>query len=244
MKARKNNSNNMNMKMNGSPPPPLPPQIEGNAYANFNHNNPYVQYSPVPTSNSPTKRPIDKVLDTLNHCGKRVEGASRRADTITDNVWHHLRMSPSLADAAMARLTHGTKALTRGDDKVFQQKFETVMLQEKLLHSYACYLSTSTGPVIGVLYISNKRIAFCSDFCHYISPAHPNTYFKVVVQLDQLRAVNPSANRWNPSEKYIQMVTRDGHEFWFMGFISYDKALSNLTQALNPSSGGTHLNPK
>ncbi|CAN6696123.1 unnamed protein product [Malus baccata var. baccata] len=35
------------------------------------------------------------------------------------------------------------------------------------------------------------------------------------------------ANRWNPSEKYIQIVTRDGHEFWFMGFISYDKALRN-----------------
>lgn len=59
------------------------------------------------------------------------------------------------------------------------------------------------------------------------------------MQLDQLRAVNPSANRWNPSEKYIQIVTRDGHEFWFMGFISYDKAFTNLTQALNPTSGGT-----
>ncbi|CAN6696121.1 unnamed protein product [Malus baccata var. baccata] len=50
----------------------------------------------------------------------------------------------------------------------------------------------------------------------------------VVVPLDQLRTVNPSANSWNPSEKYIQIVTRDGHEFWFMGFISYDKALRNL----------------
>ncbi|XP_050365024.1 GEM-like protein 2 isoform X2 [Argentina anserina] len=192
-------------------------------------------------SNMNTKMngPIDKVLDTLNQCGKRVEGASKRVDTITDNVWNHLRMSPNLADAAMARLTHGTKALTRGDEKVFQQTFETIMLHEKLLHSYACYLSTSTGPVIGMLYISNKRIAFCSDFCHYISPAQPNTYYKVVLQLDQLRAVNPSANRWNPSEKYIQIVTRDGHEYWFMGFISYVKALSNLTHAINPSSGGT-----
>lgn len=234
MKARNNN----HMNMNGSPPPP--PQIEGKAYDN---RNPYVQYSPVPTSNSPAKRPIDKMLDSLNQCGKKVEGASRRADTIADNVWQHLRMGPSLADAAMARLNQGTKVLTRGNDKVFQQTFKDVMPQEKLLHSYACYLSTSIGPVIGMLYISNKRLAFSSDFCHYVSPAHPNpTYYKVVVQLDQLRTVNPSANRWNPSEKYIHIVTRDGYEFWFMGFIYYDKALSNLTQALNPShnsSGGT-----
>ncbi|KAM1148654.1 hypothetical protein ACFX2B_029031 [Malus domestica] len=53
-------------------------------------------------------------------------------------------------------------------------------------------------------------------------------HYKAVVRLDHLRTVNPSANRWNPSEKYIQIVTRDGHEFWFMGFISYDKALRNL----------------
>jgi len=51
------------------------------------------------------------------------------------------------------------------------------------------------------------------------------------VQLDQLRAVNPSANIRNPAEKYIQIVTADGHDFWFMGFVSYDKALKTLTEA-------------
>lgn len=63
------------------------------------------------------------------------------------------------------------------------------------------------------------------------------------MQLDQLGGVNPSANRLKPSEKYIQIVTRDGHEFWFMGFLSYDKALKNLTEALQQfreSSGGFH----
>ncbi|KAL6009037.1 Cleavage polyadenylation factor subunit fip1 [Asimina triloba] len=54
----------------------------------------------------------------------------------------------------------------------------------------------------------------------------------VAIQLDQLNAVNPSTNRVNPAEKYIQIVTVDGHEFWFMGFVSYDKALKNLTEAL------------
>ncbi|CAB4321486.1 unnamed protein product [Prunus armeniaca] len=216
-------------------------QFDGAANANYNNsssssNNPYVQYSPVPTTNSATKRPMDNMLESLSQCGKRVEVATKRAEAIADSVWHHLRMSPSLTEAAMARLNQGTKVLTGGGkDKVFQQEFEN-LAGEKLLHSYACYLSTSHGPVIGMLYISNKRLAFCSDFCHYLAPGNPNfMHYKVVVQLDQLRTINPSANRWKPSEKYIHIVTRDGYEFWFMGFISYDKALKNLSQALQIS---------
>ncbi|KAM1039978.1 hypothetical protein ACFX13_029968 [Malus domestica] len=173
------------------------------------------------------------MVEALCQCGKRVEVATRRAEAKAENVWNHLRTCLSFTDAMMARLNTGTKVLTAGgEEKVFQQTFER-MTGEKLLHSYACYLSTSHGPVIGMLYISDKRIAFCSDFSYYLCPENPTLmHYKlgilVVVPLDQLRTVNPSANSWNPSEKYIQIVTRDGHEFWFMGFISYDKALRNL----------------
>ncbi|CAN6559428.1 unnamed protein product [Malus baccata var. baccata] len=175
----------------------------------------------------------------LCQCGKRVEVATRRAEAKADNVWNHLRTCPSFTDVMMARLNTVTKVLTaEAEEKVFHQTFER-MTEEKQLHSYACYLSTSHGPVIGMLYISDKRIAFCSDFSYYLCPGNPTLmHYKldillvnrtlVVVPLDQLRTVNPSANSWNPSEKYIQIVTRDGHEFWFMGFISYDKALRNL----------------
>ncbi|OMO82351.1 hypothetical protein COLO4_23086 [Corchorus olitorius] len=60
-------------------------------------------------------------------------------------------------------------------------------------------------------------------------------YYKVVVELDKLATVDPSANRLNPSEKYIHIVTTDGYEFWLMGFISYDKALKSLNEALRHS---------
>jgi GRAM domain len=56
---------------------------------------------------------------------------------------------------------------------------------------------------------------------------------QVVVPLDRLRAVNPSANAINPSDRYIQVITADNHEFWFMGFVNYDKAMRNLTEALH-----------
>ncbi|XP_057974694.1 GEM-like protein 1 [Malania oleifera] len=199
--------------------------------------NPYVYISPVPSGNPP----VDTLCNVMGRLGKRVEGATRRAEGLFDNVWLHLKTSPSLTDAAMARLAQGTKVLTEGGhDKVFQQTFG-ILPAEKLLKSYACYFSTSSGPVIGTLYITTKRIAFCSDnpLCHDSFLGWKDwTYYKVLVQLDQLRAVNPLTNRLNPSEKYIQIVTKDGHELWFMGFISYKKAVENLSRALQYSTGG------
>lgn len=93
-----------------------------------------------------------------------------------------MKTSPSFSDAAMARLSQGTKVLAEGGyDKVFKQAFQN-LAGEKLLHTYACYLSTASGPVIGTLYITNKRIAFCSDFplSHYSSTGNPEwLYYKV-----------------------------------------------------------------
>uniref|UniRef100_J3LSL8 GRAM domain-containing protein n=1 Tax=Oryza brachyantha TaxID=4533 RepID=J3LSL8_ORYBR len=75
----------------------------------------------------------------------------------------HLRTAPNMADAAVARLAQGTKVYAEGGhDRVFQQAFGVVP-GEQLRKAYACYLSTSTGPVIGTLYLSTARLAFCSD---------------------------------------------------------------------------------
>ncbi|KAK9280980.1 hypothetical protein L1049_003871 [Liquidambar formosana] len=262
---------NANYRMNHSVPP-----VTGSGTGNGGApNNPYVYVFPVPGSSGKSEQPfvfffiviirtalhrypsvsflvgpgpMDMILNILNRCGKRVEDATRKAEVLADNVWHHLKTSPSLTNAAMARLAQGTKVLTEGGhDKVFQQAFG-ILPGEKVLKAYACYLSTSSGPMIGTLYISTKRMTFCSDFplYHYSSTGQQEwMYYKVVVQLDQLSTVGPSGNSLNPSEKYIRIITRDGHEFWFMGFISYEKALKNLTEALQHSrdcSGGIPLN--
>jgi hypothetical protein len=55
---------------------------------------------------------------------------------------------------------------------------------------------------------------------------------QVVIPHTQLRSVNPSTSRTNASEKYIQVVSVDNHEFWFMGFVYYDSAVKNLQEAL------------
>ena len=74
-----------------------------------------------------------------------------------------VKTGPSIADAAMGRIAQGTKVLAEGGyEKIFQQTFDTLP-EEKLKKSYVCYLSTSAGPVMGILYVSTSKLAFCSD---------------------------------------------------------------------------------
>lgn len=74
-----------------------------------------------------------------------------------------MKTGPSVTEAAMGRIAQTTKVIAEGGyDKIFQQTFETFP-EEKLKRSYACYLSTSAGPVMGVLYLSTAKLAFCSD---------------------------------------------------------------------------------
>lgn len=54
----------------------------------------------------------------------------------------------------------------------------------------------------------------------------------MVIPLENIGTVNPVTMRENPSERYIQIVTVDGHDFWFMGFVNYDKASKHLMNSL------------
>jgi hypothetical protein len=52
-----------------------------------------------------------------------------------------------------------------------------------------------------------------------------------------LRSVNPTASQQNRAERYIQVVSVDNHEFWFMGFVNYDSAVKNLQEAVRGVQG-------
>lgn len=79
------------------------------------------------------------------------------------SFFNAVKTAPSFADAAVGRIAQGTKILAEGGyEKIFRQTFETVP-EEQLQNSYACYLSTSAGPVMGTIYVSTAKLAFCSD---------------------------------------------------------------------------------
>ncbi|MBA0570178.1 hypothetical protein Golob_003862 [Gossypium lobatum] len=240
-----------------------PPADHGSPKPTPNRSNPYITHTPAAdsSSNSFKGKPshiekMDIVKDVLGRWGKKVEEATRKAEDLAENTWQHQMMfsdvahtclfptripayrdivktNSSFTDAAMGRIAQGTKVLAEGGyERVFRQTFETVP-KEQLLNSFACYLSTSAGPVMGVLYVSTAKLAYCSD--------NPLSYkngsqtewnlYKVVIPFHQLRAINPSSSKINPAEKYIQVICVDSHEFWFMGFLNYNGAVTCLQEA-------------
>ncbi|KAG6705253.1 GEM-like protein 1 isoform X2 [Carya illinoinensis] len=200
--------------------------------------NPYISAAPAPAPSSAVKNKMDSVKDVLGKLGKKAVEATKKAEDLAGNMWQHLKTGPSFADAAVGRIAQSTKVLAEGGyEKIFRHNFETAP-EEKLLKTYACYLSTSAGPVMGVLYMSTAKLAFCSDnpLSYEAGEQTQWSYYKVVIPLHQLRAVNPSTSKVKAGEKYIQVISVDNHEFWFMGFLHYDSAVKNLQGALQPNS--------
>ncbi|KAL5543059.1 hypothetical protein UlMin_010769 [Ulmus minor] len=122
-----------------------------------------------------------------------------------------------------------------GVEKIFQKLF-SVTEGEKLLKASQCYLSTTAGPLVGLLFISNHKIAFCSQ--KSIKFSSPNgelirVRYKVVIPVNKVKCANESENVKKPSQKYIEIVTVDNFDFWFMGFTNYKKAFKSLEQAIS-----------
>ncbi|XP_006305491.2 GEM-like protein 1 [Capsella rubella] len=209
-----------------TPPPPSQPIPAATTMPP--ESNPYVSPAPVP------RNTMDSVKDALGKWGKMAADATKKAEDLAGNVWQHLKTGPSVADAAVSRIAQGTKIIAEGGyEKVFKQTFECLP-DEQLRKTYACYLSTSAGPVMGVMYLSTHKLAFCSDNPLTYKEGEQTrwSYYKVVLPVNQLKAVNPSTSRVNTSEKYIQVISIDNHEFWFMGFVTYESAVKTLQEAV------------
>ncbi|XP_060209922.1 GEM-like protein 5 [Lycium barbarum] len=191
------------------------------------HPQPYVVYSPI--DRQPSNNPLDSVVNMFNSW-------SNSAETIARNIWHNLKTGPSVSEAAWGKLNLTVKALTEGGfEPLYKQIFATDP-NEQLKKIFACYLSTTTGPVSGTLYLSTTKLAFCSDRpLSFRAPSGQEawSYYKVAIPLGNIGTVNPVVMRENPPERYIQIVTIDGHDFWFMGFINFEKATHHLLETLS-----------
>ena len=65
---------------------------------------------------------------------------------------------------------------------------------------------------------------------------------QVSIPLRKVKRVDPSENVKNPSQKYMEIVTVDNFDFWFMGFLNYQKSFNCLQQALSPTGTVSILN--
>ncbi|RZC75102.1 hypothetical protein C5167_050582 [Papaver somniferum] len=124
-----------------------------------------------------------------------------------------------------------------GMQRIFKQTFR-IEEGERLLKASRCYLSTTAGPIAGLLFVSTEKVAFCSEKSLTISSTNGGfirTPYKVVIPIEKIKRVEESQNIDKPKQKYIEIVTIDHFDFWFMGFVNYDKAFKTLQKSINIS---------
>jgi hypothetical protein len=56
---------------------------------------------------------------------------------------------------------------------------------------------------------------------------------QVMIPAKRIKSAAVRENLYNPDEKYIDVVTVDGFDFWFMGFISYTKSFRYLQHVIS-----------
>uniref|UniRef100_A0A0D9W7D5 GRAM domain-containing protein n=1 Tax=Leersia perrieri TaxID=77586 RepID=A0A0D9W7D5_9ORYZ len=161
---------------------------------------------------------------------------SRNGDRLAQGIKEHVTLGPKLYETMKGKLTLGARILQAGGvEKVFRRWF-AVEKGEKLLRASQCYLSTTAGPIAGMLFISTERIAFRSDRSLALTTPRGDVTvrvpYKVDIPLRRVKTAKPSENRHRPEQKYVQVVTDDGFEFWFLGFVSFQVTLKNLELAV------------
>ncbi|KDP40480.1 hypothetical protein JCGZ_24479 [Jatropha curcas] len=188
-------------------------------------------YVPTPANKSLAVKQdkVDSVLKRMNKLGKK-------ADKFAHGIREHVRLGAKITETLKGKLSLGARILQVGGvKKVFRQLF-TVREGEKLLKACQCYLSTTAGPIAGLVFISTDKIAFCSERSIKLSSTEgkiARIHYKVVIPLRKIKTANQTENVKKPSQKYIEIVTVDDFDFWLMGFLNYQKAFKCLQQAIS-----------
>lgn len=72
-------------------------------------------------------------------------------------------MGPNFSETVKGKLIVGAKIIKKGGrENIFRDIFGASD-GEKLLKASQCYLSTTAGPIAGILFISTQKISFCSE---------------------------------------------------------------------------------
>ncbi|KAK6148183.1 hypothetical protein DH2020_019095 [Rehmannia glutinosa] len=162
----------------------------------------------------------------------------RKGTSFAYRIREHVRMGPKFSETVKGKLSVGAKIIKNGGrDNIFRDIFG-VSDGEKLLKASQCYLSTTSGPIAGILFISTDKVAFCSERSinvHSSSGELIRIPYKLSIPVKKIKGGYESENVNNPAQKYIEIVTQDNFEFWFMGFVRYEKAFLNLQRAISMS---------
>ncbi|KAK4400185.1 GEM-like protein 4 [Sesamum angolense] len=170
------------------------------------------QLLPSPNSNHCSKirhSRVDSVIAKMIKLGESMDGFAQ-------GIREHVKLGPKLSETVKGKLRLGARILQFGGvEKVFRQKFN-IRDDEKLLKASQCYLSTTAGPIAGLLFFQIIEL--------------PSA---VMIPLRKIKRATESENVKKPTQKYVQIVTDDNFEFWFMGFLNHQRTLKYLQQAIH-----------
>ncbi|KAL3824976.1 hypothetical protein ACJIZ3_021005 [Penstemon smallii] len=188
--------------------------------------------SPSSSNHSPVFTENGEPAAVRNHKSK----FQRKGTSFAYRIHEHVKMGPTFSETVKGKLSLGAKIIKNGGrENIFRDIFG-VIDGEKLLKASQCYLSTTAGPIAGILFISTQKISFCSERSINIQSSSGTllrTPYKLSIPVNKIKEANESENVNNPAQKYIEIVTQDNFEFWFMGFVRYEKAFSNLQKAIS-----------
>ncbi|CAL0316250.1 unnamed protein product [Lupinus luteus] len=147
-----------------------------------------------------------------------------------------MRLGTKISETVRRKLSLGAKILQVGGIERFFKQFFSLREGERLLKVSQCYLSTTSGPLAGLLFISTDKVAFCSERSMKVFTREGQMcriHYKVVIPLTKIECINQSASVQKPKQKYMEIVTVDNFDFWFMGVSKYHKTFKYLEQAIS-----------
>ncbi|KAH6790631.1 hypothetical protein C2S51_005637 [Perilla frutescens var. frutescens] len=197
------------------------------------------QYQILP---SPSKQYSKIRRNRVNSVITKMVKIRESMDILAQGIREHVRLGPKLSETVKGKLRLGARILQVGGvKKVLEKKFD-IKHGEILFTASQCYLSTTAGPIAGLLFVSSERVAFCSDRSIKLSSS-PQAQsidgnllkldYKVMIPLSKIKRAIESENVKKPREKYVEIVTEDNFDFWFMGFLNHQRTLRHLQKAIH-----------
>ncbi|XP_068503074.1 putative GEM-like protein 8 [Phaseolus vulgaris] len=178
-------------------------------------------------------------VDSYSFISKGKENDTGKSSSFTCRIHDHVKMGPNLSEILKGKLSLGARIIQEGGrGNIFKNVFG-MQEKEQLLKASQCYLYTTAGPIAGVLFISTEKVAFYSErpiTFSSVTGELARAPYKVLIPIGRIKEVNESQNVNNVEQKYIEIVTEDDSEFWFLGFLRFEKALKNLNKAISMSN--------
>ncbi|XP_051148574.1 putative GEM-like protein 8 [Andrographis paniculata] len=194
---------------------------------------PSTQYQLLP---SPSKRYSKFRHSRVGAVFARMIKLGESVDILARRIREHVKLGPKLSETVKGKLSLGARILQVGGvANVFKQNFN-IRDDEKLLKAFQCYLSTTAGPIAGLLFLSDHRIAFCSERSIKVSSPTGKllrAQYKVSIPLKKIKRAIESEDAIKPTQKYVQLLTEDNFEFWFMGFLNHQRTLKYIQQTIH-----------